>query len=277
MLTIGIPVYNEENHIEEAILSAVRQTGAHIVIADNASSDRTEEICRKMKDKYGNIDYIRQPKNLGYTENFLTCLEQAKGKYFMWLGGHDVLHANYAIKLCTLLDDNPDAVLAYPEIIQYIDNDGQSLHQYHYSYYVNLLSNDPFIRAFTIILSLTDCTLIQGAFRTDVLKLCWERGERCFASDHVMLCMAAGMGKLITTRDTTYFRRVIRKPQSLEEHLQRNFSQKEAQAEAIPEKPHIDMQRLQLKVIESIPSDSSTKNFWINLSKDVLRERWGNF
>ena len=48
-VSIGMPVYNGENFIRDALDAFLAQTfkDFEIVISDNASSDRTEEICRE--------------------------------------------------------------------------------------------------------------------------------------------------------------------------------------------------------------------------------------
>jgi len=49
-VSIGIPVYNGENYLEAAIES-------FLIISDDASSDRTEEICREYLTKAQRIRY----------------------------------------------------------------------------------------------------------------------------------------------------------------------------------------------------------------------------
>ncbi|PJE67696.1 glycosyltransferase family 2 protein, partial [Candidatus Shapirobacteria bacterium CG10_big_fil_rev_8_21_14_0_10_40_9] len=46
LLTMGMPVYNEENHIGEAIESLLFQTYKDfiLIISDNGSTDQTPEI-----------------------------------------------------------------------------------------------------------------------------------------------------------------------------------------------------------------------------------------
>ena len=48
-LTVGLPVYNGENYVAEALDSLLGQTFTdfELVISDNHSSDATEEICRQ--------------------------------------------------------------------------------------------------------------------------------------------------------------------------------------------------------------------------------------
>ena len=46
-LSIGIPIFNGENFIEELLLNLQNQTfdDFEIVICDNASKDRTKQVC----------------------------------------------------------------------------------------------------------------------------------------------------------------------------------------------------------------------------------------
>jgi glycosyltransferase involved in cell wall biosynthesis len=47
LVTIGLPVYNGENYISQAIDSILAQTyeNFELIISDNASTDKTESIC----------------------------------------------------------------------------------------------------------------------------------------------------------------------------------------------------------------------------------------
>ena len=47
-VSIGMPVYNGEKFVQEAIQSLLQQTHRNfeLIISDNASTDMTESICR---------------------------------------------------------------------------------------------------------------------------------------------------------------------------------------------------------------------------------------
>src|SRR5918992_2944575 len=66
-VSLGMPVFNAEQHIEEAIESLLAQSFGdfEIVISDNASSDGTEEICRTYVTKDDRIRYFRNRANYG--------------------------------------------------------------------------------------------------------------------------------------------------------------------------------------------------------------------
>jgi glycosyltransferase involved in cell wall biosynthesis len=93
-VTIGLPVYNGQNYLEQAIDSLLAQSfeDFRLIIADNASSDSTEEICREAASLDGRVEYHRHDRNLGAAANYNYTVELATGPYFMW-HAHDDLRA----------------------------------------------------------------------------------------------------------------------------------------------------------------------------------------
>ena len=90
-VSIGMPVYNGEKYIREALDSLLGQsfTGFELIISDNASTDGTEAICQQYAAKDSRIRYVRQPVNLGALDNFTFVLDEARGGYFMWAAADD--------------------------------------------------------------------------------------------------------------------------------------------------------------------------------------------
>jgi len=70
-LTIGLPVYNGEKYLGEAIDALLGQSyeDFELIISDNASTDGTAEICQRSVQKDARVRYIRQPKNIGLAPN----------------------------------------------------------------------------------------------------------------------------------------------------------------------------------------------------------------
>lgn len=97
-LSIGMPVYNGEAHIREAIESLLAQTAIdfELIISDNASTDSTASICRAYASQDARIRYVRQAENLGAAENFIFVLRAARHEYFMWAACDDTWSANWA-------------------------------------------------------------------------------------------------------------------------------------------------------------------------------------
>jgi glycosyltransferase involved in cell wall biosynthesis len=113
-VSIGLPVYNGENFVAEAIESVLAQTFAdwELIISDNASTDRTGEICRAYAGRDERICYVRADVNRGVAWNFNRVFELARGEYFKWMA-HDDLNASTQLeRLVEVLDRDGSIVLA---------------------------------------------------------------------------------------------------------------------------------------------------------------------
>jgi len=130
-VTIGLPVFNGENFLEKAIGSVLAQEyrDFELIIRDNASSDRTEQIGRSAAASDPRIQYIRSPENLGAAPNFNAILPLARGRYFKWLAHDDMMAPSFLSRCIEALEQNPDCVLACPRI-RFVDADGQPIEDY---------------------------------------------------------------------------------------------------------------------------------------------------
>lgn len=97
LVSIGIPTFNREATIGRALDSVLSQDypNIEVIISDNASTDRTGEICATYAKNYPNISLTVQEKNKGPTNNFIEVLNFASGELFMWLGDDDWLDPDY--------------------------------------------------------------------------------------------------------------------------------------------------------------------------------------
>jgi glycosyltransferase involved in cell wall biosynthesis len=127
-VTIGLPVYNGENYLCEAVDSILAQTFGdfELIISDNASTDRTEEICRGYARQDSRIRYIRQPRNLGAVKNFNAIAAMADCEYFKWGAHDDLLHPRFLEECVDAMDSDPRVVLASPGTML-IDEDSAPL------------------------------------------------------------------------------------------------------------------------------------------------------
>lgn len=114
-VAVGMPVFNGERYLEDTLRSVLNQTfdNFDLFIADNASTDRTEEICRDYAQQDSRIQYIRNPVNLGASKNYTVCFEPARSKYFRWQNSDDPIEPTLIEKCFEVLEANPDVVLAY--------------------------------------------------------------------------------------------------------------------------------------------------------------------
>src|SRR4051794_3298661 len=91
-LSIGLPVYNGENFLAHAVDSILAQDfrDFELIISDNASTDRTAEICRGYAESDPRVRYVRFETNQGGSRNFCYVFELARGEYFKWAAHDDV-------------------------------------------------------------------------------------------------------------------------------------------------------------------------------------------
>lgn len=118
-VSIGMPVYNGEIFIREALDSLLAQaaTDFELIISDNASTDATATICREYASKDTRIRYIRQAVNRGATANFQFVLDQSVGEYFMWAAHDDRWDCRYIEECLRVLADDQECDLAFTEYI----------------------------------------------------------------------------------------------------------------------------------------------------------------
>lgn len=127
-VSIGLPVYNGERYIKEAIESVLRQlyTDFELLISDNCSTDHTEEICRAYASKDSRIKFWRQSENIGPRNNFIFVMKEAQGIYFSWLAHDDYLKPDFIDELFVMMRNNP-ALVAVSGDFEAIDGQGTTL------------------------------------------------------------------------------------------------------------------------------------------------------
>lgn len=115
LVSIGLPVFNGEDHLPEALDSLLVQDhrNLELVISDNASTDRTPEICRRYAKRDRRIRYFRNVTNTGMLANFYRVLDLSTGPYFMWAGHHDRWERSFVRECLRVLEREPRVVLCY--------------------------------------------------------------------------------------------------------------------------------------------------------------------
>jgi glycosyltransferase involved in cell wall biosynthesis len=130
-VTIGMPVYNGEQYIREAIEDFLNQTYGdfELIITDNCSTDGTWEICQQYAAKDSRIRLHQHDENIGANRNFNSIVPMARGRYFKWAAHDDRVALTYLDKCVQLLDQDTYVVLAN-SYTQLIDKDGQVFHDW---------------------------------------------------------------------------------------------------------------------------------------------------
>lgn len=113
LVSIGLPVYNGEPFLREAIDSLLSQDydNFEIVISDNASTDKTEEICQYYEKRDERILYSRSDKNNGPVWNFNRVFELSHSEYFMWAADDDYWDPSYISSCLDAFNGSKNIVL----------------------------------------------------------------------------------------------------------------------------------------------------------------------
>jgi glycosyltransferase involved in cell wall biosynthesis len=169
MISIGLPVYNGENYLAAAIESISAQSfkDFELIISDNASTDRTSEICRYYMKHDKRVRYFRNKRNLGAAPNYNRTYDLARGKYFKWTAHDDMLCPDFLKKCVKALEADSKAVLCQ-SLIEYIDENEKSLGIYD-SQLAGAESSESASRFKTLVLRSHACTDFFGLIRRETL------------------------------------------------------------------------------------------------------------
>ena len=125
-VSIGLPVYNGEDFLEEALDSLLGQTYGdfELIISDNASTDRTQEICERYASSDPRIRYRRNAENIGPIENSNLTFQIARTEYFRFAAHDDRCAPTMLERLVEEMDRHPEVVNCYSASVL-IDADGR--------------------------------------------------------------------------------------------------------------------------------------------------------
>lgn len=167
-LSIGLPVYNGQNYLSQSLDALLGQSYPEfeLIISDNASTDGTEEICRRYAAMDPRIRYLRQPRNIGAAPNHDLVFREARGELFKW-ASHDDLYGRDLLARCVeALDEHPDVVLCHADMA-IIDEAGEIIRRYDYRIATNS-RHAP--ERFLSLLFTNGGDDEYGVIRTDVLR-----------------------------------------------------------------------------------------------------------
>lgn len=222
-VSIGLPVYNGADHIEDALRSFEAQTyeDYEVVVSDNASDDDTEKIVRDWAASDRRIRYHRSDANVGANRNYNRTFFLARGELFKWAAHDDTLHPDYLRRCVEVLDDEPTVVLVHSGT-DYIGPDGEELVELARGYLgpdgfiekllidetaaVALASEKPHVRFDAVVNKMTVFYDVFGvgrreAFRNTLLL------RQYYGADKVFLAEMVLQGRLLRIPDVLFHRR----------------------------------------------------------------------
>ena len=113
--SIIVPVYNVEAYLKEAVDSLKSQTfqDIEILLVDDGSTDSSKDICMNAAEGEKRIRVISHDRNKSLYQARKTGVENAKGKYILFLDGDDVLDPEATACIYSELKSSPADILQF--------------------------------------------------------------------------------------------------------------------------------------------------------------------
>jgi len=192
-VSIGLPVYNGEKYLALALDSLLRQDfdDFELIVCDNASQDRSDEICRSYAAKDPRIRYYRNDANIGAGPNYNRVFALARGEFFKWMAHDDICLPGF-LRRCveTIKSAPPSVVLVYPWC-DLIDDDGKVIDRAPDR--LETKSSRPYRRLGRVLRGVGYGYPLWGLVRSEALRNTRLMGF--VLADHVLLAELALLGE----------------------------------------------------------------------------------
>ena len=107
LVSVVVATYNGEKYLGELLDSILEQSYPvyEILIKDDGSTDSTCQIAETYCRNHGNIRLIRNERNMGISDNFLTGFLTAKGEFVAYADQDDIWEKNKIERLLAAMGD----------------------------------------------------------------------------------------------------------------------------------------------------------------------------
>lgn len=202
-----MPLYNAARYLECCLDSLLGQDypDFEIIISDNASTDRTWEICQRYAARDARIRLYRNSRNYGGHVNYARVVELARGELFKWVAYDDICLPTYLRTCVAALDAaGPRAVLVYPRTVL-IDEGGAVIGPYDDR--LDLRDHRAWRRVAGVAHNISLCHAHFGVFRLCVLR---RTGmiRPFISSDYTLLAEVARLGEIHEVAEPLFQRRL---------------------------------------------------------------------
>lgn len=163
-ITVCIPAYRSHRFIEYTLQSVRRQTyrdiRVEIALEKTADHERTIEVCAKfLSDSRFHLSI--NDGVLGWAANVEQLLRKVETEYFVILPHDDIWHVGFLEKLCSTLQRQSDAVVAYADMVLFGERTDYK--------FIDLPRSDPVARLSSLYLHWDSTLLWRGLTRSSVL------------------------------------------------------------------------------------------------------------
>lgn len=218
-LTIGVPVFDGERHLRQALDSIRAQTfrDFEVMVSDNSSTDGTASIAQSYAELDPRFRYRRNDSNLGAVQNYNLLFREASSEYFKWMPYDDIMAPTFLARCVEALDRDPSAVVGTTRV-GLIDEDGtpanfeqrfreyaarRGLRHVPVERAASLDSSDPSMRFADVVLRKVWFHEVYGVIRSAALGRTSLLGPYT-GSCQVMLAELALLGRIVRVEEELY-------------------------------------------------------------------------
>lgn len=118
LVSVAIITYNQKSYLQECIESCLSQDypNFEIVVADDCSTDGTQEMLREYEVKHPGKFVLRLAKrNQGITPNSNVAHFACSGKYIAWMGGDDLMLPQKLSRQVSFMEANENCTICYSD------------------------------------------------------------------------------------------------------------------------------------------------------------------
>jgi glycosyltransferase involved in cell wall biosynthesis len=121
---VVVPCYNYGRFLEACVYSVLNQSvkDVRVLIIDDASSDGSAAVARKLAEADFRVTVIAHPKNRGHIDTYNEGIDWAASDYFLLLSADDMLVAGALQRAVEIMDANPDVALTYGMSVDWFDD-----------------------------------------------------------------------------------------------------------------------------------------------------------
>ncbi len=205
LVTVGMPVFNSERYLKQAIDSLLAQTYRDfvLVISDNASTDGTAELCQNFVRQDSRVHYYRASVNIGMSGNFNRVFELTKTKYLKWSTADDFWASDMLADAVAIMESDASIAVCFPRVV-IVDAEGNE--QGRFEDKLNLMQESPVERFLALIENIELVNHHLGLLRTSAIRQTRLFGKHT-AADVGFLAELCLYGKFREVPKHQFFRR----------------------------------------------------------------------